>query len=490
MKRSFIIKSFPIAVLFALFIAAGCSSEREDKDEIPVTTNSEEAKSDFLQGRDLAEKLKGTESLQFFENAIAKDENFALAYYYHSLFNPTAKGFFEDLDKAISLSDKVSEGEKLLILQLQAGVNGDQKKQEEYLIKLIETYPNDVRAYNQIGTFYYGLQNYQRAVDHLKKSVEIDSTYSPTYNMLGYSYRNLGNYENAEVSFKKYIEFIPDDPNPYDSYAELLMKSGKYEESIKQYQKALSVDSNFVNSFVGIATNYNYLGKYDEARSQLQKFYNMARNDGENRTALFSMAVSYVDEGNFTKALEEMNKQLQMGEEINDAAAIAGDYNTIGNILFEMGKYDEAKTNYDKALQTIEGSSLSTEVKNTAKRLDIYNQARIDIMKGKVAAAKEKSKQFGEQAVAANNTFQIWLSHQLEGMIALKEKDFKKAEDEFEKSNLQNPSIFYKLALALEGKKDKEGARNYYKMAGNFNALNDINQAFIRKKALNMAAAK
>jgi len=74
------------------------------------------------------EKLQFQESLQHFENALAKDNNFALAYYYHANANTTTKGFFEDLDKAVALVDKISEGEKLMILALQATANGDQKK--------------------------------------------------------------------------------------------------------------------------------------------------------------------------------------------------------------------------------------------------------------------------------------------------------------------------------------------------------------------------
>ncbi|HVO74323.1 MAG TPA: tetratricopeptide repeat protein [Ignavibacteriaceae bacterium] len=488
MKRS-ILKSIPV-ITFLLLLIAGCSTKKEDDGKIQITTSSDEARADFLKGRELFENLKGTESLKYFENAIAKDGNFALAYYYHALSNPTAKGFFEDVDKAVSLAGKASEGERMLIFQLQAGTNGDQKKQEDTLLSLVDKFPKDERAHTQLGTFYFGIQDYQKAADHLKKSTEIDSAFAPAYNMLGYSYRNLGNYNDADAAFKKYIELIPGDPNPYDSYAEMLMKEGKYEESIQQYKKALSVDSNFVPSFVGIATNYNFLGKHDEARMELQKYYNMARNDGEKRAALFAMAVSYIDEGNFPKALEEMNQQLQMGEKINDAAAITGDYQVIGNILFEMGKYDEAKTNYDKALQTSEASNLSAEVKDATKRLDLYNQGRIALMKGDLSTAKEKSKEFTEQAAAANNIFQIWLSHDLAGMIALKEKDYNKAEDEFKKSSLQNPYTFYRLALAMEGKKDKEGAKNYYKMAGNFNSLNNMNQAFIRSKSLKLAMAK
>ena len=231
-------------ILSLLFMIAACSEKEKDKN-IPVTAMSEDAKSEFSKGRNLFEKLRQQESLQFFENAIVKDKKFAMAYYYHSLANPTNKGFFEDLDNAVALTDSISEGERLIISALKSAVDGNQKQQEEYLIELVELYPDDKRAHGQLGQFYFGQQKYQLAVDHLSKSTTIAPDYSLSYNMLGYSYRNLGNFTEAEKSFKKYIELIPDDPNPYDSYAELLLKIGRYEESIKQYKKALSYSSSF-----------------------------------------------------------------------------------------------------------------------------------------------------------------------------------------------------------------------------------------------------
>ena len=90
------LKSFFIAtLLLAAFILLNGCSKKEDESKIQITTSSEEARAEFLKGRDLFEKLRGQESLQHFENAIAKDKDFAFAYYYHSLSNPTTKGFFD-----------------------------------------------------------------------------------------------------------------------------------------------------------------------------------------------------------------------------------------------------------------------------------------------------------------------------------------------------------------------------------------------------------
>ena len=47
---------------------------------IPLTTNSEEARSLFLQGQDLMDKLRVAESVEYFEKAIQADTNFAMAY--------------------------------------------------------------------------------------------------------------------------------------------------------------------------------------------------------------------------------------------------------------------------------------------------------------------------------------------------------------------------------------------------------------------------
>ncbi len=438
------------AFLLILVLIAGCQT-KEGGEKISVTTVSEEGKKDFLAGRDLFDKLEGRESLKYFESAIEKDNDFALAYYYHALSNPTTKGFFKDFNKAVALKDKVSEGERLMILALKAGVDGDQKQQEEYLTKLVDLYPDDERARVLAGNFYFGQQNYQKALDHFKTSTEINPDYSPSYNMLGYSQKNLGEFAAAEKSFKKYIELIPDDPNPYDYYAKLLMKLGRYEESITQYNKALSLDSTFFASHMGVSNNYIYMGEFDKAKENCEACYVIAKDDGERRFALFTLAVANVYEGNTDNAIDLMIKRYGLANAIGDPGAMATDLTIMGNILYEAGRYEEAKEKYEESLATTVASNLSNEVKENAKRVALYRQGRILLMTGNVEEAKTKAMEFSEQANASNNTFQIWLSHDLNGVIALNEKDYKKAQDEFMNSNQQNPYTFYNLASAYAG---------------------------------------
>ena len=66
-----------------------------------------------LKGVIFLKNSRQRESLQYFENAFANDNRFAMAYYYHSLANPTTKGFFEDLDNAMANIENTSEGEQI-----------------------------------------------------------------------------------------------------------------------------------------------------------------------------------------------------------------------------------------------------------------------------------------------------------------------------------------------------------------------------------------
>ena len=147
--------------------------------KVPITTKSEDAKKEFLLGRDLSEKLQAQDSLQHLDKAIALDPDFATAELARANNSPTAKEFFEHLNKAVALADKASDGEKLFILANQAGANGDVTKQKDVLDKLVAAYPNDERAQFVMGNYYFGQQEYGPAIEHYKKATELAPTIRP-----------------------------------------------------------------------------------------------------------------------------------------------------------------------------------------------------------------------------------------------------------------------------------------------------------------------
>jgi tetratricopeptide (TPR) repeat protein len=451
--------------------------------KVPVTTVSADARKEFLEGRDLSERLLAQDSLQHFDKALALDPDFASAELARANNSPTAKEFFEHLNKAVGLAGKASDGEKLFILANQAGANGDVARQKDTLDQLLAAYPNDERAQFALGNYYFGQQEYGPAIDHYKKATELAPNYSPAYNIVGYAYRQQDDYAHAEQSFKRYTELIPNDPNPYDSYGELLLKMGRFDDSIVQYRKALAIDPHFVPSHFGISADLTYMGKPQEAEAELARMKDQARNDGELRTAFFGLAVVAADSGKLDKALQQMDREYDIAKKKNDLAAMAADLQAKGNILAEMQNYGEANQQFERSLKFVQESNLSPEIKDNAKLLHHYNLSALAIGKKDYAAAKTHLEQFRQGAEASKNPAQVKLAHELAGRILLAEKDYEKAIAELERANLQDPRNLYRLGQAHDGKGERPQAQEFYRKAAKFNSLPALNYAFIRTKA-------
>src|SRR5689334_3233932 len=483
----------PLLLLFSVLIFAGCQQVESSKatsantpasnGKIAITTASDDARKEYLAGRDLQEKLRITDSIAHFDKAISLDPNFALAELNRANVSPTAKEFFEHLKKAVALADKASDGERMLIQANEAGANGDPTKQKEILEKLVAAYPNDERAHFNLGGYYFGQQDFTQAIGHYKRATELAPDYSTAFNILGYAYRQNEAYSDAENAFKKYIELIPNDPNPYDSYAELLLKMGRFDEAITQYNKALAIDPNFINSHFGIAAALTYKGNASEALAELQKMTQKARTDAERRTALFGQTIVAIDSGKLDQALAETEKQYAIAQKSNDSAGMTGDLQLKANILLEAGKYDAAKQAFEQALKTTTDSGLSQQVKDNATRFSHYNFARVAIAKKDLATAKTETEAFRSGAEAAKNANQLKQAHELAGRIALEEKNYDVAITEFGQANQQNPDVLYLLAQAYQGKGDAANAKTFLTKAAKFNSLPQLNYAIVRSKA-------
>jgi tetratricopeptide (TPR) repeat protein len=463
--------------------ASAGAAAHPSSEKVWITTASDEARTLYTQGRALAEQLKAHDARKLFEQAVAQDPSFALAHYSLALSSATTKDFFQHLKQAVALSDKASEGERLMILAAQAGSNADPTKALAYAQELVAKYPQDERAHFILAGNYLGQQEYQKAIEELRQSIAVNPSYSPAYNTLGYAYRPLENYGEAEKAFKKYIELVPDDPNPYDSYAELLMKTGRFDESIAQYRKALSIDPHFSNSYVAIASDLMYQGKHPQAIAEVQKLFDAARDDGDRRLARFTQALIYVDAGKTAKAMEAMQREYAVAVKIADTASMSADQVAMGNILLDAWKPDEAQKHFTQALDLVTASSLSADVKEDTKLANHYYRGRVALAKTDLATAKSEAAEYMKGAEARHNAFRIRQAHELAGTIALEEKQFDRAITELEQASQQDPYVVYTTALAYRGKGDTAKGKELAGKAASANILPTLNYVFIRTEA-------
>src|SRR5262249_11216575 len=150
----------------------------------------------------------------------------------------------------------------------------------------------------------------------------------------------------------------------------------------------------------------------------------------------------------------------ELAEKIGDVAQMAADLQTKGTILLEMGRADEAKALFDKALEMTQDSNLSKQIKDNANLFNHFNLPKVAIAKKDLTTAKNQAEEYRKGAEAAKNAFQIKQAHELMGSIAMEEKDYDKAIAEFRDANQQNPYDLYRLCQAYQGKGDSEKAKD------------------------------
>jgi tetratricopeptide (TPR) repeat protein len=486
MNRSKLVTMF-LAVAVAAGAMNGCTKPADDG-KIPVTTKSDEGRKEYMQGRDLTDRLQTHEANGHFDKAIAADPEFAMAYLLRANGAASTTEFLEYVAKAVSHAGTASEGERLVILAAEAASVADAPKRKELLDKLVAAYPKDERAHEFLGIYHQTQQEYPDAVGHFKAATDLAPAYAPVYNTLGYTYRAMEKYPEAEQAFKKYTELLPGDPNPYDSYAELLLKEGKFDESIENYKMALAKDPGFISSKQGIAFNHLYMGQPDQAVDELRSMMSSARDESERGQARLDLIVLYLDGGNTTMALQYIDSGYAESEKRNDIIDMAQGIEFKGVVLEEAGNYAAARELYDREMKMIDSSNLSADRKEPFVRGSHYHAATLAMAANKISDAKAHAAEYEKLVSARPTPGRQRVMHELNGRIALSAKEYDRAIEELGKANREDAYNLYRLALAYSGKGDAAKAKEHCAKAAHFYALPDANYAFIRLKAGKMLA--
>jgi TolB-like protein/Tfp pilus assembly protein PilF len=214
-------------------------------------TDSPEAYQLYLQGRYSWNQRtpRGVKkSMDFFQQAVEKDPNFALAYagladaYNFSNIlgvlapkesSPQAEAAAV---RALVLDPQLGEAHTALGLVRSHYYFDFLSAQREFL-KAFGLNPNYANAHLlYAGAYLTPMGRHEEAIAEMKKALEVDPLSLPLNNMMGESYLWAGDYQKALQQFQRTIDLEPTFPLAHFFYAGLLTEMGRYEEAIKENQ--------------------------------------------------------------------------------------------------------------------------------------------------------------------------------------------------------------------------------------------------------------
>ncbi len=242
-------------------------------------TENSEAHELYLRGRYFVGK-RGAENfkkaIDYFNQAIAKDPSYALAYAglsdcYDLLPQWNAGSRAEYVPKAkaaairaVQLDDSLAEAHTSLGAALYSNdfELGESKREFE---RAIELDPNYVNAHYFVGfTVLLALGEFDRAIAGLRRAVELDPFSAVINANLGYGYIIARRYPEAIAQLQKTLELDPNLGQTYRCLGEAFELGGQLDQAIVEYEKGYNVSN---DDRLGMLLAHAYASKGDRLKA-------------------------------------------------------------------------------------------------------------------------------------------------------------------------------------------------------------------------------
>jgi TolB-like protein/DNA-binding winged helix-turn-helix (wHTH) protein/Flp pilus assembly protein TadD len=159
-----------------------------------------------------------------------------------------------------------------------------------------------------------------KAKEAILKALSLDNNLAEAHAALGFILMCYDfDFAGSEREYGRAVELNPNYATAHLFYGELLMYLGRFEESFVEYGRALEIDPLSLITRRMYGESLLYAGKYDEAVAQYKQALDL---DANFASAHYSLSVVYQLQGNYAGAIEEFAKSQEIiGERQNAALA-------------------------------------------------------------------------------------------------------------------------------------------------------------------------
>jgi tetratricopeptide (TPR) repeat protein len=290
MKSSFLLSGITSSLLLI-----ACNNADKKIMDIPVTTQSADAKTSFTQGLALFDAGDIQKSRTLFINAIEQDPKFSLAYLFKVYTDVSIKDQTDDISNAKANLDtaKASEWEKLYNDMFATFFIDDWNKRLEICQKIANDYPNAPRAQVDLGTTYAAGNQFDKARECFQKAVVLDSQWVGGYYNLSTSYSlyDPKDFKKGEENALKVVELSPQSSGAEVFLGDAYRAENELEKAKDAYSKAIQLDSGFSFPYYKKGHVNSFLGNYDAARKDYE---DGIKHDDSKFSALTNIGSTYL----------------------------------------------------------------------------------------------------------------------------------------------------------------------------------------------------
>jgi tetratricopeptide (TPR) repeat protein len=286
-------------------------------------TVSKEAYELYLKGNYFRGKRTGDDlrrSIDYFQQAIAKDPNYAQAYAgvadaYQSLGG--VLGFMSPREvaphakaaamKALELDDQLDYAHFVLASH-KLGYEWDWPGAEKEIKRTIEINPNNADAHSVYGTYLEAIGRFDEAVAERDRCRELQPIVPLSIADVGYPLYYAGRYEEALIHYQKSLEIDPNFSWGHLWIGQVYVQQRQYDKAILEIKKALELSGGNARQMATLGHAYAVAGKRNEALKILDE---LQRQDVPRYVSPFFIALIYAGLGENDQAFAWLEKAYE-----------------------------------------------------------------------------------------------------------------------------------------------------------------------------------
>ncbi|MFY9571190.1 MAG: tetratricopeptide repeat protein, partial [Blastocatellia bacterium] len=242
-------------------------------------TDNTEAYQLYLLGRYFWNKFTDeaiAKSIDYFQTAIEKDPNYALAY----------AGLSEAYN-VLGSNGPLSPKEALPKVKYAAE-------------KAVDLDDNLAQSHMALGAFKLFYEwDWPGAERAFKRAMELDPSYAGPHELYGYLLRIMGRFDEALVEIRKAQALDPLSLLITGDSAETLRLARRYDQAIEENNKSLAMDPNFADAHFGRGLAYSLKGMHEQAVAEIEKAIILS---GNNTQIIARLGQVYAIAGNRSEA--------------------------------------------------------------------------------------------------------------------------------------------------------------------------------------------
>ncbi|HWY49844.1 MAG TPA: adenylate/guanylate cyclase domain-containing protein [Chthoniobacterales bacterium] len=282
-------------------------------------TANTEAYELYLKGRFFWNKRTGADlrkAIDYFNQAIAKDPNYALAYSgladSYLLLPAYGAGAPKDsipqakaaVKKALELDDTLAEAHASSG-RILSGFDFDSQQAISEFERALQLNPNYATAHHWFGSGpVLALGRFDQSIVEAKRSIELDPLSMINNADFGNDYYYARRYDEAIAQLRKTIEIEPRFYLAHYYLAQALQLKGQLPEAIAEYRKATELDDDpFALALLGQA--YARSGQTDDAKKILARLNEEAKS---RYVAAYGIGVVFLGMGDKNRAMDELER--------------------------------------------------------------------------------------------------------------------------------------------------------------------------------------